>query len=169
MATVLNNNLNAPDNIAWPRAAVVSYNTVPIIWAYDFCIAPKFPKSTGYDFNFGSSASGLLPGEGQIFPQGVYSFVSDMKQKIVEVDFGGAATYSKVQDITDAEVTSGVSVIAVQVGVAATSRNLDEVEMDMFNIVAAPGVPADGTLRLYISSRMPVSGKYKFGYTIGTL
>jgi len=145
----------------------VNHTATPF-WNYDSIAASKLGKSTGYDFT-PISGGVTIPGEGQIFPQGVYSFTSDVKQKIVEIDFGGAATYTKVQDITDAEVTSGVSVICVQVGVAPTGRPIDENEMDMFNIVGCPGVPADGTLRLYISSRMPVSGKYKFGYTIGTL
>lgn len=168
MATILNYEVD--EALAPPRVAFYAYTGgVRQIWGQDNIAATRLGKPTGFDWTLGGSGGVAVPGEGQIFPQGIYAFQSDVKQKIVEVDFGGAPTYTKVQDVIDAEVTTGVSVICVQVGQAPTGRQIDENEMDMFDIVGCPGVPANGTLRLYISSRMPVAGKYKFGYTIGTL
>jgi len=166
VASLLNNKADDQDVVA--RDPTISYNTVASIWIYDEIAASRILIPTGFDW---ASFGGLpVAGEGQIFPQAMYGVNSDMKQKIVEVDFGGTPTYTGVFDIIDAEVVAGVSIVAVQVGVAPTGRPLDENEMDMFNIVGAPAIPATGKLRLYISSRMgPVTGKYKFGYTIGTL
>jgi hypothetical protein len=143
----------------------VSYNTSAVIFAYDNVAAPRLGKTTGYDW--GSFGTSTFSGEGQIFPQGQYGIVNDMKVWTTEIDFGPTPTYDKSFIITDANVSTLNAVLPIQIGIAATGRQLDEDEMDKLQIVAEAGA-GQFTLKIH-STTGPVSGKYKIGYQIGVL
>lgn len=170
MATVLN--AHNSDAIAMLRLARYNYTGAFQIWAYDNLAASRFIRPTGFEWGtYGVSGGGspgtILSGEGQIFPQGQYWVVNDMKVYVTEIDFGPTPTYDATFLIADSNVSTTSVVIPIQIGVAATGRQLDEDEMDKLQIVAES---LSGQFRLKIHSTTgPVSGKYKIGYQLGTL
>ena len=140
------------------------YGTVmPTTW--EALVLVRFGKTTGYDYA-AFVGGGTLLGEGQLFPQGQYAFYSDMQVYITEIDFGPTPTYDANFTIADSNVTTSTFVMPWQAGIAATGRNLDEDEMDKFDMVAEAGT---GQFILKVHSDHPVAGKYKIGYQIGLL
>jgi hypothetical protein len=167
MATVLNYHFS--ETYIMPRLARYSFGTNFQIYGQDNLPARRSGKSTGYDyaaFSGGGGGTGVLSGEGQIFPQGQYLVFYDMPITITEIDFGPTPTQWGTFLITDATVTTTKKVIPFQAGIAATGRQLDENEMDKLLLVAAAGT---GNFTLYAEGADgPVSGKYKIGYQLGT-
>ena len=82
----------------------------------------------------------------------------------VELDFGSTPTRSKTFVVSNAGVTSSSQIMVQQSAEAATSRSADENEMDALICRQFPG---SGSFTMYVDSLFgPVTGKYKFNYTI---
>lgn len=83
-----------------------------------------------------------------------------------EIDFGTAGVTSASFTVTDAAITSSMRVVAVAAYVAATGRDLDEVDMDLPQCAAGAGT---GQFTLYATSvdGSLLHGLYKINYTYG--
>lgn len=82
-----------------------------------------------------------------------------------EIDFGSTPVYEKSFTVTDANVGVGSKLIGGIAYVAPTGRDLDEVEMEPFNVRFAPG---DGSFTVWAQAlEGPVVDKYKLNYQIG--
>lgn len=95
----------------------------------------------------------------------------------VEIDFGAPGCGTTVigdlnspehceVTVTDAAVTATSKIIAMQAGIAATSRDQDENDMDQFDCWATPGT---GNFVLFCRSREDeaIYGKFKVWYIVG--
>ena len=82
-----------------------------------------------------------------------------------EIDFGTTNLTQKTFTITDAGVSATSKIVISISGNAATGRNADEIEMEVFYYYATPGT---GTFNLFVKSlEGPVVGTYKLFYTYG--
>jgi hypothetical protein len=169
VANLLNYHLS--DVLIFPHTPQVGY-AYGQSFGYENVMASRLGKATGFDWEAftsgggGPATGGALSGIGQIFPQGQYAVFYDMPITITEIDFGPTPTLSATFLITDAAVTSTKNIHPFQAGIAATGRQLDEVDMDKLLLVASAGT---GNLTLYAEGADgPVSGKYKIGYQLGT-
>lgn len=83
----------------------------------------------------------------------------------IEVDFGTDAKLVVTATVVDAAVTATSKIIFLQSGIAATSRQADENEMDGIICNATPG---SGSFVIQCrNDRSPTHGKYKINYAIG--
>lgn len=83
----------------------------------------------------------------------------------IEVDFGSAAAFVVIATVVDAAVVATSKIIFLQSGIAATSRQADENEMDGIICTSTPGV---GSFVIQCrSDRSLTHGKFKVNYTIG--
>jgi hypothetical protein len=83
----------------------------------------------------------------------------------IEIDFGSSPRRTGVFALTDAEVTTGSTIIAVQSQSAATGRHADENEMDQISFSARP-TTAGNFLLIARPLCGAVHGKYKVIYTL---
>jgi hypothetical protein len=83
-----------------------------------------------------------------------------------EVDFGITPVSETSFTVTDANVTTASIISGVVAYVAPTSKELDELEFDKFDLKFAPG---SGQYTLYMASQdnSLVTGKFKINYTVG--
>lgn len=82
-----------------------------------------------------------------------------------EVDFGSTPLPELSFLITDVNVTATSKIIGGIAYVAPTGRDLDEVEMEPFNLRFGPG---NGQLTIWAQAMEgPVTGKYKCWYGVG--
>ena len=82
-----------------------------------------------------------------------------------EIDFGATPVSEAAFTITDANVSAGSKLTGDVAYVAPTGRDLDEVEMEPFNLRFAPGA---GQFTVFIQAMEgPVVDKYKINYIIG--
>jgi hypothetical protein len=82
-----------------------------------------------------------------------------------EIDFGATGATQGFFTITDASVTGTSKIIANQDAGAATGKEQDENEFDVFQCSC---LPAAGSFTLYVNSVYgPLNGPYKVNYTIG--
>ncbi len=80
-----------------------------------------------------------------------------------EIDFGESPVPEAFFSITDANVTTSSKVLGGIAYVAPTGRDLDEVEMEPFNLNFSGG---SGVVNLWAQAiEGPVTGKYKVWYT----
>lgn len=84
----------------------------------------------------------------------------------VTLDFGTASTYSKIFTIADAGAATGSKILISPSGKPATGRSADELEMDNFVCSAACLVNGQITINAFAIPG-PVSGEYKFNYSLG--
>lgn len=83
----------------------------------------------------------------------------------IEVDFGTDGKFVVTATVVDAAVVATSKIIFLQSGIAATSRQADENEMDGIICNATPGT---GSFVIQCrNDRSPAHGKYKVNYTIG--
>lgn len=109
----------------------------------------------------------LTIASGQIEGIPVGEFVSPAKipMKQTEVDFGSMPVAEKTFTVSDADVATSSQIIAMIAYEAPTGKDLDEVEMDPFNVRAAPG---SGEFTLWLQALHGlVIGKFKVNYLIG--
>jgi len=101
----------------------------------------------------GTNIVGSSPGAGS----------TDIKQ--VEVDFGATPVHEKEFTITDAGVSAGSQITGQVAYTAPTGRDLDEVEMESFDVRCGSG---SGSFPMHIRSlEGRVTGLYKINYLIG--
>jgi len=85
--------------------------------------------------------------------------------KQTEIDFGSTPVHEASFVVVDVDVTGGSQLLGQIAYEAPTGGELDDVEMDAFNLRFAPG---SGQFTLFISSlEGMVTGKYKVNYLIG--
>lgn len=92
------------------------------------------------------------------------SAIATVKQ--TEIDFGSTGLDEETFIIADASVTANSIISGTIAYVAPTSKSLDEMEMDSFELKFAPGA---GQFTLYITTTdgSLVADKFKVNYTIG--
>jgi len=82
-----------------------------------------------------------------------------------EIDFGTTGVESNTFVITDANVTTSSIITGCLAYVAPTGKDLDELEMDTFNLFFAPGT---GAFTVYVTALQGyVAGPYKLNYHVG--
>ena len=87
----------------------------------------------------------------------------DVKQ--TEIDFGATPLTEASFTVSDAGVSSSSQLMGGIAYEAPTDRDLDEVEMEPFNVRFGPGT---GAFTVFIQAlEGPVEGKYKLNYLIG--
>jgi len=85
--------------------------------------------------------------------------------KQTEVDFGDDKVTEKSFTITDADVSAGSQIIGNVAYEAPTDKDLDEVEMDQFELKFQPGSGAFTLLMKALEGS--VYGKFKVNYLVG--
>lgn len=84
----------------------------------------------------------------------------------VTLDFGVVPVGSKSFDITDAAATTASKIVMVASANPAAGRQADELEMD--GLTCAAVCLVDGTIKAFVvATPGPVTGQYKFNYTLG--
>ena len=85
-----------------------------------------------------------------------------------EVDFGSLPIYQKEFTITDASVLTTSNITASIAYEAPTGKDLDEIEMDSFNIIC--GQATNGTFKIIVKSidGSYLADKFKINYSITT-
>ena len=88
-----------------------------------------------------------------------------LKIKQTEVDFGTSGVSESSFVVTDADVSAATKITAEMSYEAPTGKDLDELEMDTFNIMCSANT---GSFNMYIKSlEGTVADKFKINYILG--
>lgn len=86
--------------------------------------------------------------------------------KEVTLDFGTDPVFAKSFTFSDASALTTHKIMICASGATDSSRATDELEMDLF--LPAASCKADGTITVVVQAHPgPVTGPYKFNYTLG--